>query len=245
VSVLLTKLRGRVRNKLRALDAKMPGPTQLETDMAVCDAFVALSSELPARTLYTASGLTISAGTDLFSLPITVASSGYGTGSVEYAGMVDLQRVTDGRWLERKTLNELESFIFTGAIQLGIPDLFALYEDGGNVVRGRCYPGARAATVCHLYSSLTPDDLRDWVGTGGAEGLETVTVNLGRYGIAALVDYASAMLMKRMDPDMLKKRGINPQYADDLMGEAGTLLYQEAAQRNAIESNGQTQRRVS
>lgn len=246
MSVLLTKLRGRVRSKIRSLDGKATGPDVVAVDIALCDAYIALQADLPQPTLYTANAVTISAGTDLFSLPVTVTSSGYGTGSEEYAGQVDLQRTVDGLFLRRYTVNELESWINGNVTTpLGIPERFALYEDNGQVVRGRCYPGAKSATVCNLYSTLHANDLRDWVGTGGSEGLETVSANLSRVGAAALVDYTAAMLVARMDADTLKKRGLNPQVATLWQQEADRLLYQEAARRNAIESNGLTQRRVS
>lgn len=244
MSVTFPKVRARVRSRLRDLDGKMNNPSTVEVDMAICDAFVAIGGDLPAPTLYTASAVTISAGTDFFTLPVTVASSGYGTLTEEYAGQVELQRVTDGRWLERKTVNELQGWLINPTTALGIPDLFALYQDNGLVVRGRCYPGAKVATVLNMYSSLKPNDLRDYVGTGGTEGLDTATVPWGRHGVAALVDYASAMLVARMNADALKLRGLNPNVADLWMREADRLIYQEAADRNALESNGQTQRRV-
>lgn len=246
MTVALTKIRGRVRSRLRDADGRMDNPSNVDVDMAICDAYLALSADLPAPTLYTAAALTISAGSDLFTLPVTVASSGYGTGTTEYAGQVEIQLVSNGAFLQRKTLTELNAFRhgqFT--LILGVPSMFALYEDNGQVVRGRCYVGAAAAQSCNLYSSLQVEDLRDYVGTGGAEALDTVSADLSRTGAAALVAYTAGMLLKRMDAKAVELRGLNPAVADVWLNEAATLMYHEAARRNALESNGETQRWVS
>lgn len=241
MSVSLVKLRGRVRARLQDSDGRMANPDGVTIDMALCDSYIALSSELPAPTLYTASAFTISAGSDLFSLPITVTSSGYGTGTVEYAGQCEIQLASTGRFLSKNTLEQLNAYRDgTPSSANGVPQFFALYQDSGQVVRGRVYPTAQVAYVCNLFSSLKADDLRDYVGTGGSEGLDTAIVNLGRDGAGALVAYTSAMLLKRMDEDAVKARGINPAVADDWMREAEVLLYQEAANRHALESTGQT-----
>lgn len=244
MSVTFVKLRGRVRQRLHSLDGRIANPDSVALDMALCDAYIALQADLPAPTLYTASGLTISAGTDLFTLPVTITSSGFGTGTVEYAGQVDIQLQSNGQWLERKTQNELLSWITNAGTLLGVPTIFALYQDGSQTVRGRCYPGAKTAQVCNIYTTIAADDLRDYVGTGGTEGLDTATAPLSRKAAAALVARASANLVARMDEAALKSRGINPNVAKLWMDEANDLAYQAAGDMYALESNGETQRRV-
>lgn len=223
----------------------MTGPDSVACDMALTDAYIALQSELPQPTLYTASALTISAGAETFSLPVTITSSGFGTGTVEYAGQVDLRLASNGSFLERKTLDELNAYrAGSASVPLGIPQIFALYEDRSTVVQGRCYPGALAAQACDMFASISADDLRDYVGTGGTEGLDTVTTQLGRQGAAALVNRAAAFLVARMDEPTLKKRGINPAVVQLWLKESDDLAYAEAGRRLALESNGATQRRV-
>jgi hypothetical protein len=245
VAILLTKLRGRVRSKIRDIDGKMASPNQVEIDQAICDAYIALQADLPQPTIYVASGITIAGGGAVFSLPVTVASSGFGTGTEEYAGQVDLQLVSNGRWLRRKTIDELRQF-FDGqqATVQGVPEWFALYEDNATVVRGVCYPAAKASEVCNMYASLSANDLRDYVGTGGTEGLDTATAKLSDIGAAALVNRAAADMIDRMDDAALKLRGINQKYAAVLRSESESLIYQEAGRRSALESNGRSQLRV-
>ncbi len=241
MTLSLVKVRSRVRSRLRDVDGRMTNPSVIDVDMAIADAYLALEADLPAFTLYTASAFTISAGTDLFSLPVTVTSSGYGTGTVEYAGQVDIQLVSTGKFLQPKTLDELNAFRDGQAVLLtNVPYLFALYQDGSNVVRGRCYPAAKSAEVCNLYSSLKVDDLRDYIGAGSS-AMDDVSVNLGRDGAAALVAYTSAMLVKRMDDAALKLRGINPAVADAWFQEARDLMWHEGATRKSLETVGETQ----
>ena len=244
MSLAFTKLRGRVKARLRDVDGRMNNPSGLEVDMALADAYIALEADLPAPTLYTASALTISAGSDLFSLPVSVSGSGYGTGTVEYAGQVLIQLQSTGQFLEQVTLDQLNA-LRNGqpTLQLQIPNYFATYEDIGNVMRGRAYPGAKDAQVCNLYSSLSADDLRDYVGAGSS-GMDDVSANLSREGAGALVAYTSAMLVKRMTPQTLEERGINPGVADFWLAEAQKLMWQEGARRASLDSPARTQQWV-
>jgi hypothetical protein len=246
VAILLTKLRGRVRSKIRDIDGKADSPNQVEIDMALADAYIALQADLPQPTIYVASGITIAGGGSVFSLPVTVASSGFGTGTEEYAGQVDLQLVSNGRWLRRKTIDELRQFIDgQQATVQGVPEWFALYEDNATVVRGVCYPAAKASEVCNMYASLSANDLRDYVGTGGSEGFDTATAKLSDQGAAALVLMAAAEMVAKMDADTLKERKLNPAVVARWDRQADQLLYGEGGRRSAVESNGRSQLRQS
>ena len=244
MTVTLAKLRGRVRNRLRDADGRMANPSGIEVDMALADAYIALQADLPSPTVYTANAFTISANSDTFTLPVSIASSGYGTGTVEYAGQVEIQLVSIGQFLRKRSLEELNAFKNGQPTTLySIPHDYALYQDRDNVVRGRTYPGAKANELCNLFSSITADDLRDYVGAGSS-GMDDVSVNLGRYGAAALVGYTAGLLAQRMTGEVLQERGINPAAIDAWMKEAMELLYHEGATRNALESSGRTQRWV-
>lgn len=241
MTVTLIKLRGRVRSRLRDSDGRMANPSIVEIDQALADAYLALQSYLPAPTLYTASALTISAGSDLFSLPVSVSGSGYGTGTVEYAGQVELQLASNGQFLRRQTVEQVNAFRNgQNALVTGIPHIFALYQDNAQVVRGRCYPGAKVAEVVNMFASLKADDLRDYVGAGSS-AMDDVTLNLGRDGAASLVAQTAAMLLARMDETAIKERGINPRVADAWFAEAADLAYAEAATRHSLESTGEVQ----
>ncbi len=152
---------------------------------------------------------------------------------------------SNGRFLWRRSLEELNAIRNLQAQTLyNVPTEFAIYEDKSNVVQGRTYPGAKDAQVCNLYSSLTADDLRDYVGAG-TSGMDDVSANLSREGAGALVAYTAAALVERMSVKTLEARGLNPNVVQRWQREADSLIWQECARRNALESTGRTQRWVS
>jgi hypothetical protein len=248
VSVSFAKVRGRIRGRIRDADARHEAFPSPEVDIAIAEAFLTLSAQLPPATLYTASAFTIGANSDTFTLPITVTSSGYGTGTTEYAGDVRIQLAnTPNLFLRKMTPAELDAFRNGVTLSPGfytVPEMFSLYEDSSQVIRGRCYPGAKEAQPCNLWATLKAEDLRDYVGTGGAEGLDTATVLFSREASNALVLYVASDLLKRMTADDVAARKLNPAVADDWRAEAEVLLYQDAANRHAFESSGRTQRWV-
>lgn len=245
MSVALSKVRNRVRERIRDIDSHSPPIAGVSVDMAIAEAYLLLSSQLPKPEIYTASAFTIMGGGDTFSLPVTVTGSGYGTGTTEYAGNVRIQLVSNGLFLFRRSQSEMDAvrnWRPVSQIILGVPDSYHLYEDSGQVVRGRCFPGASADEACNLYATIERDDLRDYVGTGGAEGLDTATIMFSRQAADALVRYTAADLIDRMLPEDLTRRRLNPNVSNTWRKEADDQLVRDAARLHNLKSVGRVQR---
>lgn len=241
--IAISKIRGRVRGNLMDLDGRMAAPTGVQIDATLADVYIELAAQLPSPMLYVASAFTIAAGANTFTFPVTVTSSGFGTGTTEYAGEARIQLAVPGTWLRKITSREMDAFMYgVNAIPLAIPDRFALYQDGSQVIRGRCWPGSNEARACNLWATIKADDLRDYVGTGGAEGFDTVSAPLSREAAAALVLKASSRLLKRMGAEDVAKRGINPAVAGEWDAAANDLLYAEEAAQHSVRSTGRIQR---
>jgi hypothetical protein len=227
-------------------DGRKPTPSGVEIDMAIAEGWILLGSQLPTPVLYVASAFTIAAGAELFTLPVTVASSGYGTGTTEYAGEVRIRLTTTGQYLKKITDVELDALRDGNAIvPPALPRFFSLYQDGSQVIRGRCWPGAAVAQACDLWATIAPEDLRDYVGTGGAEGYDTSTVGGSRVAAQALVAQVSGELLSRMSDAAAAERGLDKRKAADWQREAYDLLYAEEARQHALKSTGRIQRWVA
>ena len=201
---------------------------------------------MPAPLSYTASAFTISAGGETFTLP-SAATTGWtgGSGRAEYGGEIRIQLATSGRFLVRRTREEIDSWRNgQTSVLLGEPTSFALWVESDQDVQGVCYPGAKAAETCHLFRSMPYEDLRDYVGAG-TDDLDDVSVQFSRLGSVALGLMAASVLIAGMTEDDLKKCRVNPRLADKLEKMAWTSLYSDIANRNEIEGAGRIMRWVS
>lgn len=242
MAVSLKRVRGRVQDRIRDTDDRNPTFTPFEIDNAICDQYLNIASRLPVPDLYTASAFTIAAGGDTFQLPATVSQYTGNDGGAEYAAGMRIRLTSNGQFLRKSTVEELDSFRDGNqTIHLGVPDKFCLWEEKDQDVQGRCYPGATAAQVCDLWAPLMPDDLRDFVGSG-AEGMDTVEVLFARSGILGLVMYTAADLVARMTDSDLTLRKINPGVVNLWREEANIILNREAGRRHNIDDVGRLQR---
>lgn len=244
MAIALRRLRDRIRGRLRDTDAQAPTFVPVEYDQAISDAYLELQSRLPAARLYTASGLTIGAGGDTFTLPATVAQYTGGDGGAEYRGDVRIRLQSTGRFLTKSTTDEIDAFRdLSPTVYLSVPEHYALWEEKDQTVRGRVYPGARVAEICDLFVTLEADDLRDFIGSG-ADDMDDVEILFSRTAATALIYYAAADLLTRMAPEEQQKRRINPQVVPLWLKAADTLLYREAGRRHDLEDTGRVQRWV-
>lgn len=245
MSQALRRVRDLIRIRLRETDARFPSFVVPEVDHAICDAYLFLQARLPAAELHSASAGTISAGTDLFTLPATVTQWTGNDGGAEYAGQVRIRLTSTGQFLIRATQDELQAFRDGNASTvLSVPRYFTLWEEKDQDVQGRCYPGALAAETYDLFVSLDADDLRDFVGTG-SDDLDDVEVQFSRLGTQALVRWVAADLLERMTDEDLKLRRLSRSAGDSWRKEAETLIYHEASRRHHLYSSGRTQQWVS
>lgn len=212
-------------------------PDPLVLANAIATGYMVNAAQLPAPMLYTASAFTISPG-DTFNLPTTVTNYGV----AEYEGEVHIQLVSNGIYLSKRAHDEMDA-LRAGqvAVLQTFPEHYELWWDRGSVVQGRCYPGCKVAEACNLMRAMVLDDPRDFTATD----LDTVTLDLGRYGIQGLEAYVAAQVLAAMHPSEAELRKLDKGVVPLWLKEAETCLYEEGCRLNALESAGRTQRWVS
>jgi len=242
MAIALRRIRDRIRFRLRDFDATNGSYTGPEYDQYICDAYLAMQSRLHRPDLYTSSAFTISAGTDLFSLPATVLQYTGNDGGAEYAGDVRIRLRSTGDYLVKNTVEELDAWRDGDQnVVLAIPRHFALWEDKDQAVQGRCHPGAKVAELCDLFAPLTADDLRDFVG-GGTSDLDDVEVLFSRVAAQALVYGVAAELLLMMPDDEATRRRINKAVVQKWERMSEVMLDSEEARRHDVEDVGRVQR---
>jgi hypothetical protein len=232
MSITLNVLRGRVRERVRDTDVRSPSRDIAEYDTAIADAYIALSAWLPAPTSVTASAGTIAANADTFTLPTA--------SSEEYAGEVRIRLRSDGTFLTRRTVEEIDRLRSGDISTVGTsrPTDFCMWEELDQDVQCRCWPRSKDAESYDLHRTLAPDELRDL-------GFDLSTVQFSRFGTVALVLHASALMVEGMTDDDLATRKLNRGVAGDWMRDSRVVLYKERERRHNLESVGRTLRMVS
>lgn len=217
------------------MDAKT-GMDPLALANAISGAYIAKAANLPPPFLYTPSAFTISAG-DTFNFPTTVTNYG----AAEYGGDFRIQLARTGDYLLRLDHNEMDALrCGQPTVLRSVPEYYETWQDRSQVIRGRVYPGAAQAESCNLFTAMIPDDLRDFTNTD----LDTVTVDLGRYGIQGLEAYVCAGILAAMTPAKAESLGLDKGVVPLWLKEADDCLYEEAVTRHEIEDAGRTQRWV-
>lgn len=216
------------------MDAKT-APDPLVLANAIATGYIVNAAQLPAPMLYTASAFTIGAAGDTFTLPSTVTNYGV----AEYEGELHIQLVSTGLYLNKRTHDEMDA-LRSGqtAVFQTVPEHYEVWWDRSSVMQGRCYPGAKVAEACNLFRAMVLDDPRDFTATD----LDTVTLDLGRYGIQGLEAYVSAMMLAAMHPSEADLRKLDKSVASLWFKEAETCLYEEGCRLNALDAAGRTQR---
>lgn len=243
-TVALRRVRERVWIALGDTDARRRVFDPIKLDQALCDAYVRLQARLPAPTVSTASGLTISAGADTFNLPTTVSQWTGNNGGAEYRGDVRIRLRSTGNYLTKRTPEEIDSFREgqpSATPHLGIPTDFCLWKEKDNTIQGRCWTGARDAQVCDIFVTLEADDLRDFIGSA-TDDLDDVTLQLSRFGTQALIDHACARLLGRATAEQAAQLGIDKGAARDFEKDAEIGLHKERLRHHSIASVGRIQR---
>lgn len=232
MSVTLPSVRTRVRIKVRDSDNRNPSFSIIEVDQAIRDAYIALQSQLPPASVYSASAFTIAGGGDTFALPTS-------TGTIEYHGKTRIRLRSNGQFLRERTVEEIDAMrngqTTTGT---GVPTDFALWEENDQEVQGRCYPGAKSAEVCDLFYTLVADDF-------DLTAIDSSNIRFSRYGIDALVYRASAELVMTLTEEDLKLRKLNANAANFWLKESERILYREAMRQHRIGAVGRTQRNIA
>lgn len=226
-SVALSVVRNRVNNRIRNWDSGSGKNAfdVLEVDEAIASAYIRYAAFLSAPHAFSASALTISAGST-FTLPTTaVVVSG-----AEYAANVKIQLVSTGEFLDKISAPEMDALRNAQTtIPASRPDRFSLYVDNAGAIKGFCYPAAASAEVCNLWRALLPDDLRD------AANMSAAVIYFDRLGVEALVIETAASLLARMTDADLETRRLNPNVVPLWQKEARGMLYQDAVNRAGLE----------
>ena len=245
MAISFGSVRGRVQGHLRDLAGKNATFDVIEYDQAICDAYLYAQGMLPSASVLLTTGLTLSAGTDLFVLPSTVTQWTGGDGRAEYSGEVVIQLQSTREILYRLRREEMDARR-SGQVtlQLGRPLEFCLWEEKDQTVRGRCYPGAQVAEPCDLFVTLAANDLRDFVGSG-TQNMDVVKLQLSAKAVVGVVFLAAAELLIGMDPSEARKRKLNPAVAGLWRQQGKQMLYREAKRHGDMESVGRSERWVS
>lgn len=227
----LATIRSRVQIKLNDTDAPKGSLDVIQYDHAIADAAIVLGAQIPEPHLYLPLAFTISAGAETFTLP-TAAQTGY-VSLTQYAGEIRIRLTNRKHFLVRKSLVQLDALreYWAQPVTGAWPEYFALFEEMDNDMQGRCWPGAATAEPCDLFVVLAPDDLRD------AADLDAANVRFGRYGSAALVFHASAILAASLPAEELSKRKINPGVIPLWQKEAARAMYADEMRRGATEAS--------
>lgn len=225
-------------------DGRMDMPSGVQVDMAAASAWIALGSFLPAPVVATASAFIISAGSETFTLPVTVTASGYGTGTTEYAGNVRIQLVSNGLYLVPASHAEMHA-LRNGVVATSpsMPQVFCLDPDGSQVARGRCWPPPKVAEACNLWAAIKAEDLRDYVGTGGAEAMDTVTILGTREQVQALECRTARTLLTRIPAAVAEARGMDKRaLLAEWAKEEKDLVYGAEQNHHGLKSVSRVQR---
>lgn len=233
MSVTLAVVRDRVRIRTRDVDAKNNSRDVVEYDNAICEAYLALSAWLPAPTSVTESAGTIAANADTFTLPTS--------GDEEYAGELRLRLRSDGSFLTRRTVEEIDRLRSgdTATVGTSRPTDFCVWEESDQDVQCRCWPRSRELETYDLHRTLLASDLRD------AAAMDAASVAFSRFGVVSLVLHAAALMVQGMTDDDLALRRLSRGVAKDWVRDASTVLYKERERRHNLESVGRTLRLVS
>jgi hypothetical protein len=246
MGVPIANVRGRIRDRLKDFDLDAPAYSFPQLDMAISNAWIYLSAITPQLFNYTANAVTLQTGVETFTLPVTMAGSGYGTGTVEYAGDVTLRMRNNGLFLRKVTNLQLQTHRYgMPKVVSAIPFWFALYQGDDQAIHGTVFPAAAQDQPCDMWSTQVVDDLRDFVGTGGTSGMDDVIVPGTRIMVQALEATVAAELLESELPQDAMKRGLNPAKSAVWRAEADSLILQEETQQHNIKSTARVQRWIA
>lgn len=236
MSITLAALRARVRSRLRDTDTHRPAFDVVEYDQALADAYTNVQSRLPAAHIYTGSAFTIAINSETFTLPTA--------SNAQYRGDVRLQLVSNGIFLYKKTVEEMNAYQngeFGAALLVGVdhPYIYALWEGANQVVNGLCWPRTLQAETVNMYYTLSAADLRN------AADMDAAVIDLSEEGVTGLSLFAAAMLAAGMPPEDLQARRLSKDVAATWFRESDRVLKREEARHSDIESVGRIIRWVS
>jgi hypothetical protein len=237
----IAAIRMKVRFNLRDTDSKMQSFDSAEIDQKIRDVYLVKGAGLPAAHKATSSALTILAGANTFTVPITKT-----TGSTTFsdASEVTLQLVSTGHFLQPVSREMLDAMRDSQqATVSGRPEFFTVYEDLDGVLRGICYPAAKGDEACNLFQSI---------GTQvpfSATNLDAAAIILTDPAQVALACLVAAELLPMIPDDELQRRRVNPRGVPTMLqawrSEASRVFYREAIRRNGVQDVGLVERWVS
>ena len=226
----LDQVRQRVREKIRDIDLRSQKRDTVELDNAISEAYLMLHPRIPAARVHIPSAGTIAANADTFLLPTAAGE--------EYQGEIRIRLRSDGTFLERKTVEEIDLLRSgeTSTIGTRRPTCFCMWEEDDMDVQARCWPRSKDAETYDLFCTLSPSDPRD------SAFPDAVVIAFSRTGAQSLVLLASALLVGAMSDEDLASVRVDRGIASAWMREADRLIYLEAQRRNNLESVDHTLR---
>ena len=230
MSITFSVLRSRVQLKVNELDARRATAGVIIIDNAMADAFIAIAARLPAPWVITESAGSIAANADTFTLPTASAE--------EYAGGLRIRLRSDGSFLLKSTIDEIDRFRANDPSTVGTtrPQRFAVWEESDQDVICRCWPRSKDTETYDLFARMSVTDPRD------AASMDAATIPFSRYGITALVYQAAALVIDGQTDEDLAVRRINRNVTRGWMRNAEILIAKEAERRHSISSVGRSVR---
>lgn len=234
MSVTVSALYGRVRNKLQELDGRNAIGIAYGHQI-LRDKYIEMQAKLPLQYSYTANAGTISAASDTLTLPTS--------SSAEYGPDIRIQLVNTGMWLTKVSQDEMTAMRDgqSASDPGGDPTSFAPYETSSQSIICWLFPRNRTAQNYNLFRQLLAADFSttDIAGT---------TLALSTWAADALVHKTAAALA--LAPKLMQgiDRDTQRLYRETarLWNEEGeVLIYREAKRRHDIESIGRHQRFVA
>ncbi len=212
-------------------DAQRPVIGLIEADQCVRDTYNLEMARMPGVALETLSGLTLTAGSDRFTLS---------TASV-YRGEIRIRLQVNGLFLSRISRDELDGLRRgTLAVNQGRPQFWCAWEESDLEIQGRTWPGSDQAYVCDIFTRTLPAD------PGVAADLDAlVLVGLSAAGESALVHLIAADLGGRIPQQEMQARGLTEKKLAAWLKAGRVGLYAEEMRQAAVGSINYVQRRQS
>ena len=160
---------------------------------------------------WTTAAVTLVSGTLEYALP-----------TAQYQTVSIIRRTDDGRILQKRSMEDLESLRQSSVAQSGSPTDYTLYEDASQIAKIRLFPTPDGTNPSlDMYASTSTTVISS----------DSDTLGLSRDGLNALELLVAAELLAGCDPDKLKARGISPGLSQALQARGQMMMDTEKERR--------------
>jgi hypothetical protein len=226
-------VRDRVIENLQDFDRSKPAFSIPQYDIAIKGAYQIVAARMPWPHVHTASGLTLTAGVDTFTL------------STNLGGDLRLRRRSDGFFLEKVTVEQLDAYR-TGVTATNLanvastPWCFAVWLQPGTAgtdLSGRVFPPPNAANVSlDTYFSQIPTAL-------SSTALDSDNVLFDVTTVEALILKVSVTQLAKLPKSEMDRLMIDPSIGKEWKEDYERTVYRATGNRFDQDSNNATYQR--